>query len=144
MLLTVGKLEPFKPEEAKRVRADGFIVKPFEASELLSALSKLEDKIVPRAETSKPGRLARATAAMDDVPRRQGGSGEEDSGWKNRIAFPSRRRRNGRSKKRTSPRSYNPMNKDLRTVIDPVQPAEAKHPVTQARRSQGGSWRSGA
>src|SRR5262249_21583 len=37
ILLTVGKLEPFKPEEAKRVRAEGFIVKPFEASELLSA-----------------------------------------------------------------------------------------------------------
>jgi two-component system phosphate regulon response regulator PhoB len=32
VLLTVGKLEPFKPEEAKRVRAEGFIVKPFEAS----------------------------------------------------------------------------------------------------------------
>ena len=57
VLLTVGKLEPFKPEEAKRVRADGFIVKPFEASELLSALTKLEDKIVPRAESSKPGAL---------------------------------------------------------------------------------------
>jgi len=38
ILLTVGKLEPFKPEESTRVRADGFIVKPFEASELLSAL----------------------------------------------------------------------------------------------------------
>ncbi len=44
VLLTVGKLEPFKPEEAQRVRAEGYIVKPFEASELLSALSKLEDK----------------------------------------------------------------------------------------------------
>src|SRR3979490_324642 len=66
VLLTVGKLEPFKPEEAKRVRAEGFIVKPFEASELLSALSKLEDKIVPRAETSKPGRFARANAAIDE------------------------------------------------------------------------------
>ena len=66
VLLTVGKLEPFKPEEAKRVRADGFIVKPFEASELLSALSKLEDKIVPRAEASKPGRFARVTASLDE------------------------------------------------------------------------------
>src|SRR5262252_4834166 len=46
ILLTVGKLEPFKPEEARRVRADAFIVKPFEASELLSALTKLEDKII--------------------------------------------------------------------------------------------------
>ncbi len=40
VLLTVGKLEPFKPDEAKRVRAEGYIVKPFEASELLSALSQ--------------------------------------------------------------------------------------------------------
>ena len=57
ILLTVGKLEPFKPEEAKRVHAEGFIVKPFEASELLSALTKLEDKMVPRSESSKPGAL---------------------------------------------------------------------------------------
>src|ERR1700683_1978832 len=67
VLLSVGKLEPFKPEEAKRVRAEGYIVKPFEASELLSALSKLEDKIVPRPEPSKPGRFARAVAAAGEV-----------------------------------------------------------------------------
>ena len=36
VLLSVGKLEPFKPEEAQRVRAEGYIVKPFEASELLA------------------------------------------------------------------------------------------------------------
>src|ERR1700758_4908041 len=65
ILLTVGKLEPFKPEEARRVRADGFIVKPFEASELLSALTKLEDKIVPRNESSKSGRFARAASSDD-------------------------------------------------------------------------------
>ncbi|MGH9517604.1 MAG: response regulator [Terriglobales bacterium] len=47
VLLTVGKMEPFKVEEAKRVHADGHIIKPFDASELLSALTKLEDKIVP-------------------------------------------------------------------------------------------------
>ncbi|HEY1678184.1 MAG TPA: response regulator [Candidatus Sulfotelmatobacter sp.] len=123
ILLTVGKLEPFKPEEAKRVRADGFIVKPFEASELLSALSKLEDKIVPRAETSKPGRLARATAALDDVPRDKAVSGE-DSSWKNRIAFPSKKK----SEEAAADDSaiYNPVNKDLRTVIEPRPAAEAK------------------
>ena len=33
---SVGKLEPFKPQEARRVRADAHIVKPFEASELLA------------------------------------------------------------------------------------------------------------
>ena len=47
VLLTVGKMESFKVEEAKRVHADGHIIKPFDASELLSALTKLEDKIVP-------------------------------------------------------------------------------------------------
>ena len=36
MLLTVGKLEPFKAEEARRVGADSFIIKPFEATELLN------------------------------------------------------------------------------------------------------------
>ncbi len=47
VLLTVGKLEPFKADEARRVQADAYIVKPFEASELLGALTKLEDRIVP-------------------------------------------------------------------------------------------------
>jgi CheY-like chemotaxis protein len=55
VLLTVGKMEPFKVDEAKRVHADGHIIKPFDASELLSALTKLEDKIVP----SENGRARR-------------------------------------------------------------------------------------
>ena len=124
ILLTVGKLEPFKPEEAKRVRADGFIVKPFEASELLSALSKLEDKIVPRAE-SKPGRLARTAAALDEVPRDKTVSGEEDSGWKNRIAFPSKKKKSEEVEADSS-ETYNPVNKDLRTVIEPRSTVEAR------------------
>jgi len=53
VLLTVGKMEPFKTDEAKRVRADGHIVKPFEASELLAALTRLEDRIVPQAEVGR-------------------------------------------------------------------------------------------
>jgi CheY-like chemotaxis protein len=127
VLLTVGKLEPFKPEEARRARADGFIVKPFEASELLSALSKLEDKIVPRAETSKPGRFARANAALDEGRYDKTVAIEEDSSWKNRIAFP---------KKKTEPAPeeadestiYNAMNKDLRTVIE-RKAAEQPYPA---------------
>ena len=90
VLLTVGKLEPFKPEEAQRVRAEGYIVKPFEASELLSALAKLEDKIVPRAEPSKPGRFARAVAAADETDRNgKNEPSRTETGWKNRIVFPS-------------------------------------------------------
>lgn len=41
VLLTVGKLEPFKARDASRVRADGFIVKPFEATELLSMIKRI-------------------------------------------------------------------------------------------------------
>ena len=77
VLLTVGKMEPFKVDEAKRVRADGHIIKPFDASELLSALTKLEDKIVPsengrgrRGKTehkkSRTSLLADPAATFDD------------------------------------------------------------------------------
>ena len=45
VLLTVGKMEPYKPEEANRVRADGVIVKPFEASDLLAIVKKFEERI---------------------------------------------------------------------------------------------------
>jgi CheY-like chemotaxis protein len=88
VLLTVGKLEPFKPEEARRARADSYIVKPFEASELLVALTKLEDRIVPKPETHKPGRFAKAIAAVEES-----GTGEQfgdaESGWKDRLSMPS-------------------------------------------------------
>jgi CheY-like chemotaxis protein len=72
VLLTVGKMEPFKVDEAKRVRADGHIIKPFDASELLSALTKLEDKIVPsdngrgrRNKTETVTKKSRTIAAAD-------------------------------------------------------------------------------
>jgi CheY-like chemotaxis protein len=124
ILLTVGKLEPFKPEEAKRVRADAFIVKPFEASELLSALSKLEDKVVPRADSSKPGRFARATAAIEEGRYDKTMAIEEDdTGWKRRIAFPPKKKEKEKEKEKPAEEEvdtaeiYNPVNKDLRTVI---------------------------
>jgi CheY-like chemotaxis protein len=91
VLLTVGKLEPFKPDEARRVRADGFIVKPFEASELLSALTKLEDKIVPQPQPQKPGRFAKTLAALEQVNKPDNGEkfGDKETGWKNRLIIPS-------------------------------------------------------
>ena len=119
ILLTVGKLEPFKPEEAKRVRADAFIVKPFEASELLSALSKLEDKVVPRAETHKPGRFARAIAAVEEGRYDKTMAAEEDTGWKNRIAFPHAKKEKAAEQEFVDePGFYNPVNTDLRTFVE--------------------------
>jgi CheY-like chemotaxis protein len=124
ILLTVGKLEPFKPEEAKRVRADGFIVKPFEASELLSALTKLEDKIVPRTETSKPGRFSRA---MSDEPKYDKTMApDEDTGWKNRISFPSKKK--AKEVEADDPVAFEASSKDVRAVIEqmPVTPPTVK------------------
>src|SRR5947209_7174325 len=48
VLLTVGKMEPYRAEDANRVRADGVIIKPFEASDLLAIVKKLEERVVPR------------------------------------------------------------------------------------------------
>jgi CheY-like chemotaxis protein len=145
VLLTVGKLEPFKPEEAQRVRAEGFIVKPFEASELLSALSKLEDKVVPRAEASKPGRFARAIAAAEEAGR--GGRNEvsaEDDGWKSRISFPQQKTESEQKEKEKDTDAaafFNPINRDLRTVVEtPAELAasravEQEHKLHEAQKS---------
>ena len=135
VLLTVGKLEPFKPEEAQRVRAEGFIVKPFEASELLSALSKLEDKVVPRAEPTKPGRFARAIAAQEGSGRGKGTDADnEDNGWKNRIGFPhTKTEAEQKLEKETDDSSiYNPINRDLRTVVETPAEMAAERAVEAA------------
>jgi CheY-like chemotaxis protein len=71
VLLSVGKMEPFKADEAKRVRADAHIVKPFEASELLAALAKLEDRIVPQAESSKGRKSKKPSFWHDDDSKTQ-------------------------------------------------------------------------
>jgi CheY-like chemotaxis protein len=88
VLLTVGKLEPFKPEEARRARADAFVVKPFEASELLTALTKLEDKIIPQPEPYKQGRFAKAVASVDQDSEAEK-LGDSDEGWKARLRIPT-------------------------------------------------------
>jgi two-component system chemotaxis response regulator CheY len=134
VLLSVGKLEPFKPDEARRVRADGYIVKPFEASELLSALSKLEDKIVPKAEAGKPGRLGRSVAGIGDSNSTSDEPVAEGS-WKSRISLPGK-------KKETAEESpdagdiYNSVNRDLKTVVAHDEAKKQIVPSVQADESQ--------
>lgn len=87
VLLTVGKLEPFKVEDVRRVRADAFIVKPFDASELLTALTKLEDRIVPQPQQRKGGgRMPKPGGGLDDLLTREYGNTE--TGWKSRLSIP--------------------------------------------------------
>jgi CheY-like chemotaxis protein len=136
VLLSVGKLEPFKPDEAKRVRAEGYIVKPFEASELLSALSKLEDRIVPKADAGKSGRSSRAVAITNES-NRSGDEPEPEGSWKNRISFPSKKK----DVVEESPDDaalYNAVNRDLKTVIQREEPKTQSAPaaVTQNLAAQ--------
>lgn len=102
VLLTVGKLEPFRQEEVRKVHADAFIIKPFEASELLAALGKLESKtgapqeektagqaknsVEPKAKKHAPPTMARSEREVaDGAPQ----LGDQESGWKARLTVPS-------------------------------------------------------
>src|SRR5262249_58788221 len=55
VLLTVGKLEPFKQDEARPVRADAFIIKPIAGSEIKAAVSKLANKLGTAPAQRKDG-----------------------------------------------------------------------------------------
>jgi CheY-like chemotaxis protein len=65
VLLTVGKMEmtAFKPEETNRVKADGLIIKPFEATDLIALIQKMEKKLT----SAKP--LPTAFESDDDTPQ---------------------------------------------------------------------------
>ncbi len=93
VLLTVGKLEPFKPEEARRVRADAHIVKPFEASELLTAITRLEDRMVPQADGSRFSTSVSGLERFEGSGRKTESDGEADTGWKSRLRFPTKKKK---------------------------------------------------
>jgi CheY-like chemotaxis protein len=94
VLLTVGKLEPFKPEEARRVRADAHIVKPFEASELLTAITKLEDRMVPQhADGTRFNSSVSGMERFGGESRKADGDTDADTGWKSRLRFPSKKKK---------------------------------------------------
>jgi CheY-like chemotaxis protein len=53
IILTVGKLEPFKKADAKNVQAEVVIIKPFEATELTAAASKVAERL-PVSKAAAP------------------------------------------------------------------------------------------
>jgi CheY-like chemotaxis protein len=72
VLLTVGKMEHFLPEEGARVKADGVIVKPFEASDLLAAVQKLEQRLAASGSRNTQAKVmvtpAQPPAAPEEPP----------------------------------------------------------------------------
>jgi CheY-like chemotaxis protein len=80
VVLSVGKMEAFKPEEGIRVRADGLIVKPFEATELLAVVKRL-------AENLAPAPRAKRAPEPEEVPERR--AEPADSGPAENEFYPS-------------------------------------------------------
>jgi CheY-like chemotaxis protein len=58
VLLTITSLEPFKPEDGNRVKADGVLTKPFEATDLLAVVRKLEEKLHPAEDAQTTVKMA--------------------------------------------------------------------------------------
>lgn len=52
VLLTVGKMEHFEQKDVQRVAADGVIVKPFEATDLLATIQKFAERLAAPAKAA--------------------------------------------------------------------------------------------
>ena len=64
VLLSVGKMEPFRPEEGMKVKADGVIIKPFEATDLVTVVNKLAERTYgPDANNSAEIKMPAVAAA---------------------------------------------------------------------------------
>ncbi len=92
----MGKLEPFKPEEARRVRADAHIIKPFEASELLTAITQLEDLLVTRPANGLRGAGVDSGTDRFRSPangKKSDSNSGADTGWKSRLGFSAKKKK---------------------------------------------------
>lgn len=65
VLLTVGKMEPYRPEDGSKVNADGVIIKPFEASDLIAAVGKLAEMVASKQASVAPKYEAEAEDSED-------------------------------------------------------------------------------
>jgi len=70
VILTVGKLEPYRPEDGEQVRSNGVIVKPFASGELISAVRSLVGLPFairrPMPEVEAPPAPAKETAPIEE------------------------------------------------------------------------------
>ncbi|MGZ4820658.1 MAG: response regulator [Terriglobales bacterium] len=61
VLLTITNMEPYNAADGNRVKADGVLVKPFEATDLLSVVRKFEEKLhAPESLYEKTAKLSSA------------------------------------------------------------------------------------
>ena len=132
ILLSVGKLEPFKPQEARRVRADSHIVKPFEASQLLTAIARLEDAMVPQPHKAA-SRFASAGTSDEPFARpedRIPGRGARFSGARKKDAADSS---SGLSPQAASFRDFRKKAQASAPEVEPVAEAVAQETATLSK-----------
>lgn len=83
VLLTVGKMEPYQPEDGNRVKADGVMIKPFEASDLLAAVERFAQ---PAAAAAAAVSAAPKTIKMPVLAEPK----ESEEAWKTEPAVEER------------------------------------------------------
>jgi CheY-like chemotaxis protein len=81
VLLTVTSMEPFNAEEGNKAKADGVMIKPFVASDLLAAVEKFARKLQPPAPP--PPQVYQPTMQMPAIKGFDDASYEE---WKAEVA----------------------------------------------------------
>ncbi|MBV8208365.1 MAG: response regulator [Acidobacteria bacterium] len=68
VLLTFSRMEPFRPDDARRVQADGVVVKPFDASELAAAVAGALSARPPKPEIAGPETTIQEATAVETAP----------------------------------------------------------------------------
>ncbi len=67
VLLTVGKMEAYNPQDGAKAKADGVIIKPFEATDLTAAVQKLSEAAM--AAAAPPPAAAEETPAYQKTAK---------------------------------------------------------------------------
>jgi len=67
VLLTVGRMEPYNAQDGARVKADGVIVKPFEATDLTAAVDRIAEKVKPSKAAADSARGMKVVEKQPDV-----------------------------------------------------------------------------
>ncbi|HVZ15833.1 MAG TPA: response regulator, partial [Terriglobales bacterium] len=68
VLLTVGKMEPFDQQKANKVRADGVMIKPFEASDLIAAIQSIAQRLLTATPAPRTGYDSTAPRTVQSEP----------------------------------------------------------------------------
>lgn len=135
VLLTVGKLEPFKARDASRVRADGFIVKPFEATELLDTIKRIVG-VLPEGVGKKNGQDSKARVKEAKLASQAASAEQLASALKNVLPAEAKFETREESRRRQSREEYE---EPRATIEDPVEeraPLADAEPFSVSRGSE--------